>query len=80
MVAGAAHRRLEMDFHCQHCGERIVTRGFGKCPGCYRDLPEELLLTPKERELEEMEEKRRIKEGREAQSDGGGDSAGCGSF
>ena len=46
-----------MDLHCQHCGERIVSRGFGKCPGCYRELPEELQITPREEELEEMEKK-----------------------
>lgn len=46
-----------MDLHCQHCGERIVSRGFGKCPGCYRELPEELQITPREKELEEMEKK-----------------------
>lgn len=45
-----------MNLRCQHCGERIVARGFGKCPGCHRDLPEELQLSPKEKELEEMEE------------------------
>jgi predicted ATP-dependent serine protease len=51
-----------MNLRCQHCGERIIARSFGKCPGCYRDLPEELLLNAKEKEMEEMEEKRRKKE------------------
>ena len=45
-----------MDLRCQHCGERIIARGFGKCPGCNRDLPADLQLSPKEKELEEMEE------------------------
>jgi hypothetical protein len=48
-----------MNLTCQHCGEKIVARSFGKCPGCYRDLPDELQLSPKEKELEEMEEKGR---------------------
>ncbi len=48
---------VNMNLHCQHCGERIVARGFGKCPGCYRDLPEELQITLRERKLEEMEKK-----------------------
>lgn len=62
-----------MNLHCQHCGERIVARGFGKCPGCYRDLPEELQITPRERKLEEMEKK-----WREADRwlNGGGDGGG----
>lgn len=31
----------------------IVARSFGKCPGCYRDLPDELQLSSKEKELDE---------------------------
>jgi hypothetical protein len=50
-----------MDLRCQHCGERIVARGFGKCPGCYRDLPEELQLSAREKELEQLEEELRKK-------------------
>jgi predicted ATP-dependent serine protease len=63
-----------MNLRCQHCGEQIVARGFGKCPGCYRDLPEELQLSPKERELEEMDMKWREMDERMRQiggSDGG---------
>ena len=45
-----------MNLRCQHCGEQIVARSFGKCPGCYRDLPDDLQLSPKEKEIEEMEE------------------------
>jgi predicted ATP-dependent serine protease len=48
--------RQQMDLRCQHCGELIIARSFGKCPGCYRDLPEDLQLSPKELQLEEMEE------------------------
>lgn len=33
-----------------------MARSFGKCPGCYRDLPEGLQLSPREVELKEMEE------------------------
>lgn len=46
-----------VDLHCQHCGEQIVARGFGKCPGCFRNLPEELKLTDKEKESEAREAK-----------------------
>ena len=59
-----------MDLRCQHCGERIVARGFGKCPGCYRELPEDLQLSPKEKELEEMEEAWREKEERNWKNNG----------
>ena len=45
-----------MDLRCQHCGELIIARSFGKCPGCYRNLPEDLQLSPREMELKEMEE------------------------
>jgi len=48
-----------MDLRCQYCGERIVARGFGKCPGCYRDLPEELQLSTQEKEMEELDRKAR---------------------
>jgi tRNA(Ile2) C34 agmatinyltransferase TiaS len=61
-----------MNLRCPHCGEQIVARGFGKCPGCYRDLPEELRLSPREREHEEMEEKWR-KMDDHMREDGGGD-------
>jgi hypothetical protein len=63
---------------CQHCGERIVARGFGKCPGCYRDLPEELQLSLREKELEAMDEKWRKEDelmGGGAGSDGMGAGA-----
>lgn len=65
-----------MDLRCKHCGERIVARGFGKCPGCYQDLPEELRLSEREKEHERMEEEWRTK-----QVGGGGDGGGpgCGS-
>ena len=43
-----------MDLHCPHCGERSVARGFGRCPGCYKELPEELQISEKERLLDEM--------------------------
>ena len=46
-----------MNLRCQYCGERIVARGFGKCPGCYRDLPEELQLSAAEKEIEEIDQK-----------------------
>ena len=35
-----------MSLKCQHCGERILSRSFGKCPGCLKELPEEFKLTP----------------------------------
>ena len=44
-----------MDLHCPHCGEQIVARGFGRCPGCYKELPEELQISEKERKLDEMD-------------------------
>jgi len=65
-----------MNLRCQHCGERIVARGFGKCPGCYRVLPEDLQLSPKEKEHEEMDEKWRKMD--ERIREGGGDSGGMG--
>ncbi len=57
----------EMNLQCQYCGELIIARSFGKCPRCYRDLPEELQLSPKELELEEMEETWRSMEQRRTQ-------------
>lgn len=57
----------EMNLRCQHCGELIIARSFGKCPGCYRDLPEELQLSPKELELEEIEDTWRSIEERRTQ-------------
>ena len=68
-----------MDLRCQHCGEKIVARSFGKCPGCYRDLPEDLQLSPKEKEIEEMEETWRKMNDRWRQT-GGGESMGSSSF
>jgi predicted ATP-dependent serine protease len=65
-----------MNLRCQHCGEQIVARGFGKCPGCYRDLPEDLKLSPKEREHAEMEEKWREKDERMKELGGGGGMGG----
>ena len=38
-----------MNLRCQHCGEQIIARSFGKCPGCLKDLPEELQLSEEER-------------------------------
>lgn len=69
-----------MNLRCQHCGEQIVARGFGKCPGCYRDLPEELQLSPKERELEEMEMNWRKMDDRIRQDGGSDGGMGGGSF
>jgi hypothetical protein len=64
-----------MDLRCQWCGERIVARSFGKCPGCYRELPENLRLSAREREIEAMEERWRMEEdaGRKFEGGGGGD-------
>ncbi len=63
-----------MDLHCQYCGEQIVARSFGKCPKCYRDLPEELQLTSKEKEMEELEQKWRDEPGLgQGLGDGSGD-------
>jgi hypothetical protein len=56
-----------MNLQCQHCGELIIARSFGKCPGCYRDLPEELQLSPKELELEELDDTWRSIEERRTQ-------------
>jgi hypothetical protein len=56
-----------MNLQCQHCGELIIARSFGKCPGCYRDLPEELQLSPKELVLEELEDTWRSIEERRTQ-------------
>jgi predicted ATP-dependent serine protease len=56
-----------MNLQCQHCGELIIARSFGKCPGCHRDLPEELQLSPKELELEELEDTWRSIEERRTQ-------------
>jgi hypothetical protein len=60
-----------MNLRCQHCGERIVARSFGKCPSCYRDLPADLQLSPKEKEMEELERQT---------GGGGGESMGPGSI
>ncbi len=46
-----------MELRCQHCGELIVARGFGKCPACFSELPEDLKLTEKEVEAEMLEAK-----------------------
>ena len=55
-----------------------MARGFGKCPGCYRDLPEELQLSQREKELEAMEEKwRKLDEDAGCGSDGGMGSCSC---
>ena len=53
-----------MNLQCPYCGEQIVSRGVGKCPGCYKDLPEELQLTQREKEFDQLEEdfERRRKE------------------
>ncbi len=59
----------KMNLRCQHCGEWIIARSFGKCPGCYRDLPDDLQLSPKEMELAEMEEMWRSMEERGTQLD-----------
>jgi hypothetical protein len=48
-----------MDLHCPHCGEQIVARSFGKCPACHRDLPQELKLSDKEKEMVELDEQQR---------------------
>lgn len=67
-----------MILRCKYCGEQIVARGFGKCPGCYRDLPEELQLSQREKELEAMEEKwRKLDEDAGCRSDGGMGSCSC---
>ena len=44
-----------MKNRCPYCDELIVARGFGKCPGCHKDLPEELQLTIREKNLDEMD-------------------------
>ena len=49
-----------MELQCQHCGERIVARGFGKCPGCYRELPPELQLSASEQEIAKIDEKKEL--------------------
>jgi hypothetical protein len=70
-----------MNLRCQHCGERIVARSFGKCPSCYRDLPADLQLSPKEKEMEKMEQAWRDMEELERQTGGGGgESMGPGSI
>lgn len=79
MLSRNLHLGFKMNLRCQHCGERIVARSFGKCPGCYRDLPENLQLSPKEKELEEMDEKwRKMEEERRQFEGGGGGSDGGG--
>jgi len=42
-----------MNLRCKHCGERIVARGFGRCPACLEELPEELQLSEEERRVGE---------------------------
>lgn len=44
-----------MSLRCPHCGEQIVSRGVGKCPGCYKVLPDELQLTQREKELDRLD-------------------------
>ncbi|MGJ8678406.1 MAG: hypothetical protein ACSHX0_12885 [Akkermansiaceae bacterium] len=66
-----------MNLRCPYCGERIVARGFKKCPGCYENLPEELQLTQREKELDGLDEDLRRKRselldsGSQASSGGG---------
>ncbi len=48
---------VDMDLHCQHCCERIVSRGTLRYPGCFRDLPDEIQIRPREKHLEKMEVK-----------------------
>lgn len=43
---------MTMNLLCEHCGERIVARSFGQCPGCYKELPEELQLSETEKALD----------------------------
>ncbi len=62
----------EPNLQCPHCGERIIARSFGKCPGCYRDLPEDLQLSPREKEMEELEETWRRRGGRRMKLIGSG--------
>ena len=35
----------------------IVARSFGKCPSCYRDLPDELQLSESEKEMKKIDER-----------------------
>lgn len=48
----------DMALHCPECGEQILSRRAGFCPGCHRPLPDSMKLTDAEKELMDTENAR----------------------
>lgn len=64
-----------MALHCPECGEQILSRRAGFCPGCHRALPDSLKLTVAEKELMDAEYARSRRSTRAGGSEGGGDAS-----
>ena len=44
-----------MALHCPDCGEQILSRRAGFCPGCHRPLPDSLKFTDAEKKQMDAE-------------------------
>lgn len=50
-----------MSLHCPECGEQILSRRTGFCPGCYRSLPEALRLDENAKAILDGENERALR-------------------
>lgn len=64
-----------MAWHCPECGEPILSRRAGFCPGCHRPLPDALKLTDAEKKSMDAEYARARRAARRGGSGGDGDSS-----
>lgn len=64
-----------MALHCPECGEQILSRRAGFCPGCHRPLPDSLKLTDTEKKLMDAENARARRGTQMGDSGGSGDSS-----
>ena len=62
-----------MALYCPACGEQILSRRAGFCPGCHRELPDALRLNDAAKDLMDTEYERGRRAARSKDSGGGAD-------
>jgi len=62
-----------MALYCPACGEQILSRRAGFCPGCHRQLPDALRLNDAAKGLMDTEYERSQRAARSRDSGGGAD-------
>ena len=75
MGACALRSVKSMALHCPECGEQVLSRRAGLCPGCHRPLPDSLQFTDADKKLMDSENARARRATRTGGSGGTGDTS-----